>query len=231
MPRTPGAGRPGPPRAAPRTGTGYGPGSCWTPLQAASNAVIARQVGVGVDTVRKWRKRFAAGPVGGARRPTPAPGPPAARCRTPCGPRWSRWRVSCRPTRGCRCPGGAARRLARELALRCQVRVSASIGAPLAGRRRAQAVAAPVLDLDPGPRLRGQGRPRAGPVRRDLGRPAVGPERLRDLRGREDLHPGPLPLPPHPGPRAGPGDAGRARLPAAAVRWPIWRPGTCTAAR
>ena len=32
----------------------------------------------------------------------------------------------------------------------------------------------------------------------------LGPQRLRDLRGREDLHPGPLPLPPHPAP-------GRAR--------------------
>ena len=38
-------------------------------------------------------------------------------------------------------------------------------GAALAGRRRDQTLAAPVLDLPPRPRLRRQGRPGAGPVR------------------------------------------------------------------
>jgi len=45
------------------------------------NAAIARQVGVGVDTVRKWRKRFLAGRLA-ALRDAPRPGRPAG-CRTP----------------------------------------------------------------------------------------------------------------------------------------------------
>jgi transposase len=39
-----------------------------------ANAAIARQVGVGVDTVRKWRKRFVAGRLVGLR-DAPRPGP------------------------------------------------------------------------------------------------------------------------------------------------------------
>ena len=41
----------------------------------------------------------------------------------------------------------------------------------------------------------------------------LGAERVRDLRRREDLHPGPLPLPPHPAAGQGPRDAGQPRLP------------------
>ena len=33
-------------------------GSCWPPPTAPSNAAIARGLGVGDDTVRKWRRRF-----------------------------------------------------------------------------------------------------------------------------------------------------------------------------
>jgi len=46
------------------------------------------------------------------------------------------------------------------------------------------------------PRLRGQGWPRAEPVRPHPERRAPARRRLRRQRRREDLHPGPLPLPP-----------------------------------
>ena len=50
--------------------------------------------------------------------------------------------------------------LARELAARCRHRGLGVHDPPVAGRRRPQALAAPVLDLRPRPGLRGQGRPR-----------------------------------------------------------------------
>ena len=45
----------GPASAAASTATWFGPGSCWRPPQGAANAVIAAELGVHVDTVRKWR--------------------------------------------------------------------------------------------------------------------------------------------------------------------------------
>ena len=82
-------------------------------------------------------------------------------------------------------------------------------GTPLAVRGRAQTVAVSVMDLHHRSRLRRQSSAGAGPVRPHLARHAVGPERLRHLRRREDLHPGPLPLPSHPRRRARPGDPGQ----------------------
>ena len=43
--------------------------------------------------------------------------------------------------------------------------------------------------------------------------------------------PGPLPLPPHPATRAGPADAGGARVRPGRGTWPTWPPRTCTAPR
>ena len=155
----------------------------------------------------------------------------ARRCSPPrTGPRSSRWPARCRPSPACRCRKWSSPDLAREVAARCQRRGLGIHDPPVAGRRRPQALAAPVLDLRPRPRLRRQGRPGARPVRRDLGRPAAGPGRLRDLRRREDHHPGPVPLPPHPAPGQSPRDAGRARLRPRAARWPTWPPGTSAAA-
>src|ERR1700681_2894629 len=54
-----------------------------------------------------------------------------------------------------------------------------------------QALAASVLDLPPRPRLRCQGGPGARPLRPPLRRHRTAVRRVRDLRRREDLHPGP----------------------------------------
>ena len=161
------------------------------------------------DTVRKWRGRFADGRLAGLNDAPRSGRPPVFTPRT--GPRSRRWPARCRPSPACRCRGGAARNWpanwrplpGRGLGVH---------GPPVAGQRRDQTLAAPVLDLHPRPRLRGQGRPGARPLRPDLGRRAARRRRVRDLRRREDLHPGPLPLPPHPAPGQGPHDAGRARV-------------------
>jgi transposase len=97
-----------------------------------SNAAIAAQVGVCPDTVRKWRRRFAAGRLSGLKDAPRSGRPPvftaagraeavALACALPAesGVPLSRWS----------CP-----ELARELAARCQVAASAStIGRWLAG--------------------------------------------------------------------------------------------------
>jgi transposase len=90
----------------------------------ASNAAIAAQVGVCPDTVRKWRRRFAAGRLSGLKDAPRSGRPPvftatdraeavALACALPAesGVPLSRWS----------CP-----ELARELAARCQVAASAS---------------------------------------------------------------------------------------------------------
>jgi transposase len=90
----------------------------------SANAVIATQVGVHVDTARKWRRRFAAGRLAGLKDAPRSGRPPvftaadraeavALACALPAesGVPLSRWS----------CP-----ELARELAARCQVAASAS---------------------------------------------------------------------------------------------------------
>src|SRR5229473_7784398 len=89
-----------------------------------NNAAIAAEVGVHVDTVRKWRRRFAAGRLPGLKDARRSGRPPvftavdraeviALACALPAetGVPLSRWS----------CP-----ELARELATRCQVAASAS---------------------------------------------------------------------------------------------------------
>jgi transposase len=89
-----------------------------------TNAAIAAQVGVHVDTVRKWRRRFAAGRLAGLKDAPRSGRPPvftatdraeavALACALPAesGVPLSRWS----------CP-----ELARELAARCQITASAS---------------------------------------------------------------------------------------------------------
>ena len=90
----------------------------------SNNAAIAAQVGVHVDTVRKWRRRFAAAGLAGLKDAPRSGRPPvftatdraeviALACALPAesGVPLSRWS----------CP-----ELARELAVRCQIAASAS---------------------------------------------------------------------------------------------------------
>ena len=88
------------------------------------NAVIARQVGVGVDTVRKWRRRFVAGRLAGLR-DAPRPGRPR---RVPDAVRAQVIALACElpATSGVPLSRWSSPELARELAARSQVRVSAS---------------------------------------------------------------------------------------------------------
>jgi transposase len=88
------------------------------------NAVIARRVGVSVDTVRKWRKRFAADRLAGLR-DAPRPGRPR---RLPDTVRAEVIALACElpATGGVPLSRWSSPELARELATRCQVRVSSS---------------------------------------------------------------------------------------------------------
>ena len=68
----------------------------------------------------------------------------------------------------------------------------------LAVRGRHQALAAPLLDLPARSRLRDQSGARARPLREAVAGKAARQARLRHLLRREDLHPGPRPLPREP---------------------------------
>ena len=72
-----------------------------------ANARIAADLHVSVDTVRKWRGRFAARGLDGLA-DLPRSGRPR-RISEADRLRWSRWPASSRLPPGCRCPGGAAR--------------------------------------------------------------------------------------------------------------------------
>jgi hypothetical protein len=71
------------------------------------NARIAADLEVSVNTVRKWRGRFAACGLGGLK-DLPGPGGRGGSARR-IVPRWSRWPASCRRRPGCRCHGGPDR--------------------------------------------------------------------------------------------------------------------------
>ena len=145
-----------------------------------SNNQIAARLGISVDTVRTWRGRYAAEGRGGLVDRPRSGRPPmftpvqaaevkALACQLPAehGVPLSVW---------------SAPELAREAITAGIVRCSLGVlGAPLAGRRRDQALAAPILDLHPGPGLPRQSPPGTGSLRPRLGRRPRGPRRVRDL--------------------------------------------------
>ncbi len=144
-----------------------------------TNAVIAARLGLTVGTVGKWRGRFATDRLDGLTdRPRSGRPPHSPRCNAP---RSRQWPVNCLPPMdravevelpgtGCRGRGGRDR----------TVDVSVH-GAPDLGAGRDQTVAVPVLDLHPGPSLRGQGQTCARPLPANVGRPRARRGRVRDL--------------------------------------------------
>jgi transposase len=92
--------------------------------EGAANAVIARRVGVGVDTVRKWRKRFVVDRLAGLR-DAPRPGRPR---RLPDAVRAQVIALACElpATSGVPLSRWSSPELAREVATRVQVRISES---------------------------------------------------------------------------------------------------------
>ncbi|MER6046404.1 helix-turn-helix domain-containing protein [Streptomyces sp. NPDC001793] len=71
-----------------------------------SNNRIATATGCQLDTVRRWRDRFAEHGLGGLSDRSHAARPSSPRCSAP---RPRRWPAGCRPRPACRCPAGAAR--------------------------------------------------------------------------------------------------------------------------
>ncbi len=199
--------------------------------EGQSNARIAASLRVCEDTVRKWRRRWCAAPGVASLRD-------AQRCGRP--PVFSAVQVAkvkaaaCTPPADCRVadvavelPGaGAARRRRGDLRVDLD-----GDGAPLAVRGRPQTLAVPVVDLHHRSRLRRQSQAGARPLRPGVGRETTGRQRLCDLRRREDLHPGPVSLPPHAARPASPARCGSTTTTTAAARSPTWPPTTCTAPR
>jgi len=72
------------------------------------NARIAERLGVALNTVIKWRKRFFEEGMGGLE-DRKRSGRPRSLFPLWRVSRSRRWLASCRPARGCRCRGGAAR--------------------------------------------------------------------------------------------------------------------------
>jgi transposase len=145
------------------------------------NTVIADRLDVAVQLVSKWRKRFFEEGLDGLKdRPRtgrPPAFPPVAvvtvkalACELPAetGVPLSRWSA----------PELAVEAVARGGGVDLGV-----YGASLAVQRCAQALAAPVVDLSAGSRLRCEGGPSVGPLRRALRRRTPGRERVRGLRG------------------------------------------------
>jgi transposase len=194
----------------------------------ASNAAIVRQVGVGVDTVRKWRRRFAADGLAGLR-DSPRSGRPR---RLPDAVRAQVIALTCElpATSGVPLSRWSGPELARELAARCPVRVSASTvrrwlaaDALKPWQHRSwisirdpdfPAKAARVLDLYA--RL-WDGRPLG---ENDF---VICADEKTSIQARCRCHPTRRP--------GGPTRCGSSTTTTAAGRWPTWPPGTRTAAR
>ena len=170
-------------RLAPSIVTCCGPGSCGPPPRRFQRC----HRGHARDLSTRSASGVPASPPRAERAGAICPGRGVRRCSPTCrSPRSRRWPVSCPPRPGAAVAvveHRAGRRGGRPRDRRLDHRLDR---APLARRRRDQALAAPVLDLPPRPRLRDQGRPRARPVRPHLAGTRAGRRRVRDQRRRED---------------------------------------------
>ncbi|MGV9868709.1 helix-turn-helix domain-containing protein [Rhodococcus koreensis] len=161
----------------------------------ASNAAIADELGICVDTARKWRARFCAKGIK-ALVDAPRSGRPPVYTPTDVA-RVKAWACELPAEHQLPLSRWSAPELARQL-------LTDGIGASVSTVRRwlapgrPQTLAVPVVDFHPGSTVRGQGGGGVGPVRPQVRRHRAGRGRVRDLRGRKTLHPGPPPLPSHP---------------------------------
>ena len=224
------ADQPGPDRvdrfAAPRTGPA-GPGRAHRATPGAARRRSCWPPPTGSRT-RGSRRRWVS-----ARTPSASGGTAGAR-----HPGWRRWATrngrgrptGVHPGAGRPGQGGGLHATGRCRAAAVAVVVPGAgpagrhrAGSARRSRRRRCAGGCPRTRSNPGSTSRGSSSPTpTSPPRPqrvlDLydriwdGKP-LGAQRLRDLRRREDLHPGPLPLPPHPAAGQGPDDAGQPRLP------------------
>ena len=175
------------------------------------NARIARDLGISQDTARKWRGRFAGRGLDGLA-DLPRPGRPrriseltraavvALACQLPAatGVPLSRWT--------------GPELLAEIIKAGLAPPAVGVLGAADPGRAPGQALAVPVVDLPARPGLRRQGICHPRPVPGVLPRQAAAARRPHPVRGRQALHPGPRPLPPHRPGQARQAHAGRARI-------------------
>ena len=191
------------------------------------NARIAADLQITVDTVRKWRGRFAARGLAGLA-DLPRSGRPrriseltraavvALACQLPAatGVPLSRWT--------------GPELLAEVIQGRDGLRAVGVLGAADLGRAPGQALAVPVLDLPPRPGFRRQGGRDLGPV------PGVLPGHAAAARATGSCRSMPSP-PSRPAAAAGPPPRPRAARPygsstntSATAPWPCWPPWTCT---
>ena len=165
-----------------------------------SNAQIARWLGICEDTVRKWRRRWCAAPGVASL---------ADAKRSGRRPKFTAVQVARVKAMACTPPRDKGLPLSRwscpELADQAITDgICGSISPATIRRWLSEDALKPwqyqswIFITDPDFAVKAQAGAR--PLRPHVGRQTVGPQRVRDLRRREDLHPGPLPLPPHPAP-------------------------------
>ena len=184
-----------------------------------SNAAIAADLGVHVDTVGKWRTRFHRSGIDALA--------DASEIGSTTGVHTRRYR------RGESLGLPDARRAqstdramvhprTRRANERGRYRAVGLDGTSVVERGRSQTMAVPIVDRSSRPELRNKSVGRARPVCAALRRKPVGQQRFRHLRGRKALDPSPRSLPPNDSRPIGPGNAREPRLPS---RWRARIPG------
>ena len=175
------------------------------------NARIAADLRITVDTVRKWRGRFAGRGLDGLA--------DLPRCGRP--RRISELTRAAVVALACQLPAATGVPLSRWTGPELLAEITRAgagppalgvIGAADPGRAPGQALAVPVVDLPARPGLRRQGICHPRPVPGVSPRQAAAARRPHPVRGRQAVHPGPRPLPPHRPGHARQARAGRARI-------------------